>query len=195
MRNLLLAALIFFISCDSEKEENIENDFKGYYKITSITSETEIDLNNDAITSFDILEEISSPHTTLNGVFPNFYNSENIDNYLEVRPTNVQTNNAQLIDFNFPEQYISYMNDDLTLNSPILLEYGSSMHFFSYEFTNGNEIKIIDANRDWNSKYGEIKSLTRIDKSNFVLYLDKNMFDFSSKQWKSLKLTAKYSKI
>jgi hypothetical protein len=193
---LLLTPFIFLISCSSDKIENAPNDFKGYYKVISITSETEIDLNNDGVKSLNILEEISSPHTTLNGVYPNLYNAENQDNYVEVRPADQQTNNAQLISFNFPEQSISYINNDMTLNTPVLMEYASSLNInFYYEFIGSNEIKIIDKNREWNSKYGEIKNLTRTDKSNFELYLDKNMFDFSSKQWKSLKLKAKYKKV
>ena len=109
MKNLqLLPFLLLLISCTSDKDENLVNDFRGYYKITSIVSETPIDLNNDGLKSNNILEEISSPHTTLNGVYPNFYNAENGNNFAEVRPLVEQSNSTQFISFNFPEQYISY---------------------------------------------------------------------------------------
>ena len=193
---LLYLSVIILISCNSDNDETIQNDFKGYYKITSIVSETEIDLNNDGIESLNILEEISSPHNTLNGIFPNFYNADNINNFAEVRPTIEQSNATQFISFNFPEQSISYLNDDLVLNIPILMHYSTSMNVdIFYEFVNQNEIKIIDKNKEWNSQFGEIKNLTRIDKSNFEVILDKKMFNFSSKQWLVLKLKAKYKKI
>ena len=76
------------------------------------------------------------------------------------------------------------------------MHYSTSMNVgIFYEFINQNEIKIIDNNKEWNSKFGEIKNLTRIDKSNFEVILDKKMFNFSSKQWLVLKLKAKYKKI
>ena len=193
---LLYLSVIILISCNSDHDETIQNDFKGYYKITSIVSETEIDLNNDGIESLNILEEISSPHNTLNGIYPNFYNADNINNFAEVRPTIEQSNATQFISFNFPEQSISYLNDDLVLNIPILMHYSTSMNVsIFYEFINQNEIKIIDNNKEWNSQFGEVKNLTRIDKSNFEVILDKKMFNFSSKQWLVLKLKAKYKKI
>ncbi|MFD2907631.1 hypothetical protein ACFSX9_02680 [Flavobacterium ardleyense] len=52
---LLFAFVITLISCNSDSNETIQNDFKGYYKIISIVSETEIDLNNDGIGSLNIL--------------------------------------------------------------------------------------------------------------------------------------------
>lgn len=197
MKNLqLLSFLLLLISCTSDKDENLVNDFSGYYKITSIVSETPIDLNNDGLKSNNILEEISSSHTTLNGVYPNFYNAENGNNFAEVRPLVEQSNSTQFIYFNFPEQYISYLNDDLELNIPILMHYTTSMNIdYKYEFINQNEIKIINNNPEWNSQFGEIKSLTRIDKNNFEIDLDKKMFDFSSKQWMVLKVKAHYQKV
>jgi len=200
MRNLLIIPLFFIIiSCNTNNDNDIIlNDFKGYYKVTSINSETEIDLNNDGIKSFNILEEISSPHTTLNGIFSNFYNAENPRRYAEVRPTIYQSKTAdtQFISFNFPEQTISYLNNDLILNIPLLMDYSTSMGpGIYYEFVNQNEIKIIDRYREWNSQFGEIKNLTRIDKTTFQINLDKIMFDFSSKQWKVLKLNATYKKV
>jgi hypothetical protein len=183
-------------SCNSDKDENLVNDFRGYYKITSIISETPIDLNNDGLKSTNLLEEITSPHTTLNGVFPNFYNPENGNNFAEVRPLVGQSNSTQFIAFNFPEQSISYLNNDLEMNIPILMHYSTSMNAgIVYEFINQNEIRIIDNNPEWNSQFGAIKSLIRIDKNNFEIDLDKKMFDFSSKQWTDLKVKAQYKKV
>jgi hypothetical protein len=197
MKNLLLLPFLMLLtSCNSDKDENLVNDFRGYYKITSIISETPIDLNNDGLKSTNLLEEITSPHTTLNGVFPNFYNPENGNNFAEVRPLVGQSNSTQFIAFNFPEQSISYLNNDLEMNIPILMHYSTSMNAgIVYEFINQNEIRIIDNNPEWNSQFGAIKSLIRIDKNNFEIDLDKKMFDFSSKQWMDLKVKAQYKKV
>ena len=197
MKRILLIILPFtIISCDpNNTEEKQLNDFVGYYKITSINSETAIDLNNDGIKSKNILEEISSPYTTPSGLAENFYNANSPDNYAEIRPTKQQNNNAQLISFNFPEQIITYRNDDLTLNQPFLMEYSSSMNNMSYEFTNKSEVIIMDNNKEWNSQFGEIKNLTKIDKKTFQINLDKRMFDLSTKKWTVLQLNATYQKI
>ncbi len=193
---LLLAVLMLYISCTTGDNNAIVNDFKGYYKISSIVSETAIDLNNDGIKSADILLELSSPHVTLNGVFTDFYNVSNPKNFAEIRPTEGQTNPTQFISFNFPEQSISYLNDDLSLNTPILMHYTTSMNVsLFYKINNQNGIEIIDNDTEWNSQFGVINSLQRMDKSNFEVDLDKRMFDFASKQWLVLKVKANYQKV
>lgn len=194
-KSLLLAFLISIISCNSDDQKMV-NDFRGYYKITSIVSETEIDLNNDGLNSTDILKEISSPHTTLNGEFHNFYNAGHGHNFAEVRPIVEGYNRTQLISFNFPEQKISYLNDDLVMNIPLLMHYTTSLNGgYTYEFANQNSIVISDINPEWNSQFGEIKFITRIDKDNFEIDVDKKMFDFKSKQWMVVKVKAKYQKV
>jgi hypothetical protein len=76
------------------------------------------------------------------------------------------------------------------------MHYSTSMNAdIVYEFINQNEIRIIDNNPEWNSQFGAIKSLIRIDKNNFEIDLDKKMFDFSSKQWMDLKVKAQYKKV
>lgn len=193
---LLLSVLVLCISCDTENDNAPVNDFKGYYKITSIVSKTAIDLNNDGIQSTNILQELSSPHTTLNGVFSDFYNVSNPKNFAEVRPTEGQMNPTQFISFNFPEQSISYLNDDLALNIPILMHYTTSMNVsLFYKINNQNGIEIIDNDTEWNAQFGVINSLQRMDKTNFEVDLDKKMFDFASKQWLVLKVKANYQKV
>ena len=56
----LIILSIVMISCNSNDDEIGINDFKGFYKIKSISSSLPIDLNNDGLKSNDCLQEIKS---------------------------------------------------------------------------------------------------------------------------------------
>jgi len=71
---IFLIITICFFSCSSDSNESkILNDFKGNYQVTDIETDIEFDLNNDGITSKNMLLEITSPHTTPNGIIPDFH--------------------------------------------------------------------------------------------------------------------------
>jgi hypothetical protein len=76
------------------------------------------------------------------------------------------------------------------------MHYTTSMNAgIFYKFINQNEVEIIDTDKEWNSQFGVINSLKRMDKTKFEVNLDKKMFDFASKQWLTLKVKANYQKV
>jgi hypothetical protein len=194
---IFLIVIICLFSCSSDSNESkIVNDFKGNYQVTNIETDIEFDLNNDGITSKNMFLEITSPHTTPNGIIPDFhFKPESPENLVEARPNIDSQNQAQLISFNFPEQYVAFTNEDPT--KPFLLFSGYSRKFntFTYEFKSQNEIDVIDFNPEYTAQFGKIDKLVRIDKTSFKLYLTKKIYDFKDKQWKNANVIGTYKKI
>ncbi|HQZ26102.1 MAG TPA: hypothetical protein PLD18_12455 [Flavobacterium sp.] len=194
---IFLIITICFFSCSSDSNESkILNDFKGNYQVTDIETDIEFDLNNDGITSKNMLLEITSPHTTPNGIIPDFhFKPENSWNLVEASPYIDSQNQAQLVSFNFPEQDLAFLNEDP--NKPVLLFSGYSGKFntYGYAFASQNEINLIDYNSEYTAQFGKIDKLVRIDKMSFKLYLTKKIYDFKAKQWKNANVIATYKKI
>lgn len=184
---------ISVLSCSSDESDTTHDNFAGFYKVTSINSETPIDLNNDGIVSTDILMELLSPHVTMDGVFSGFYNLEDPQNMAEAKIG--ADLNSRLMSFNFPEQNISYLNFDATLNIPVLLDYSTSMNTYGYSMESNGQITFTDFNATFNSQFGEIIGIVRETENNFSLSLKKRMFNFYTKQWVLLDLTATYHKV
>jgi len=194
MKKILLSFLVVSMAaCTSDDSKDVQDDFAGFYKITSIESETAVDLNNDGIESTNILLELTSPHTTMNGLVDGFYNPESPQNLAEAKTSNEV--NYSHMNFNFPEQNISYLNFDMELNIPILLDYSTSMNTYGYFIQENRQIDFYDFNPTFNSQFVQIMGFTRDDENNFTLNLKKRMFNFYTKEWILLNLTADYSKV
>ena len=195
MKKILASFLVLAAaSCSSDDAQNYRDDFAGTYKITAIQAATAVDLNNDGIESTDILLELVSPHTTLDGVFSGFYNPESPQNFAQARAGTHGAGDS-LLSFNFPEQTISYLNFDMALNIPLLLEYTTSMKTYRYAVQENGHVKVIDLNPAFNAQFGEVIGIARDSEQHFSLALKKRMFNFSTKQWMLLDLTATYAKI
>lgn len=194
MKKILLSFLVISMAaCTSDDSKDVKDDFAGFYKITSIESETAVDLNNDGIESTNILLELTSPHTTLNGLVEGFYNPGSPQNFAEAKTSN-EVNYSQM-NFNFPEQNISYLNFDMELNIPILLDYSTSMNTYGYFIQENRQIDFSDFNPTFNSQFGQIMGCIRDNENHFTLNLKKRMFNFYTKEWILLDLTADYSKV
>jgi hypothetical protein len=189
--------ILFSCNSDKQQTETIINDFKGKYKIVAIVSDKDFDLNNDGIKSLNILSEIISPHTTPNGIINDFhYYPENISSLASARPLPQHSgNDAQFISFNFPEQELSFLNQNPNLPVLLFSGYTGQFNYHTYVFKSQNEIKIIDNNPEYHSQFGEIKKLTRIDQNTFEIEITKRIYDFKDKSWFDANLVAKYIRI
>lgn len=195
MKKILVSFLVLAAaSCSSDDAKDSRDDFAGSYKITAIQAAAAVDLNNDGIESTDILLELVSPHTTLDGVFSGFYNPESPQNFAQARAGSDGAGDS-LLSFNFPEQTISYLNFDMALNIPLLLEYTTSMNTYRYAVQENGHVKVIDLNPAFNAQFGEVIGIARDSEQHFSLALKKRMFNFNTKQWMLLDLTATYVKI
>lgn len=193
MKNILAILFLSVVfSCEKHDDTLIKNTFPGRYKILSITADKAVDLNMDGSKSTDIYNEIASPHHTENGVFPNFYDFNGPQNFMEVRPLPHHTNSAQIIYFNFPHQEIGYLGED---TFPFLRLYAKQFNFHKYELTKTNEVKIVEINPEYSIQFGKINTLHIEDNGILVLQLTKKIFDFVAEQWIDVELIVHYAKI
>lgn len=185
---------ILIFSCN---ENDLEiNDFKGYYKIISISSNLEIDLNNDGLKSLDYLKEIKSDYISYNGEIYNYnYNNELEQNFAEARPTTEQSNNTQFLDIRFPIQRIDSIfqggNNFVKTN----MEYRRMHTAFIYEI-NQNNIEIKSDPFNEFEFYGINNfNINRINKIEFEVTFNFKVYDFKENEWIETELKTKYEKV
>ncbi|HEY3403952.1 MAG TPA: hypothetical protein VGK59_11225 [Ohtaekwangia sp.] len=194
MKNLPLLILISAIvlpGCQSDKQDSFETAISGYYKIVSIESTVEADLNNDGIRSEDLYDEISSLHYTPGQEPTSFYDFESIQNYMEVRPLPDQTNDAKLIALNIPDQQI----DNATSGEAFLSEYSHSFIAYQYELSDrSNKIELKNNNVGL-SEEGTILDFELQPDGFLKLEMTKEVFDFVDLAWIETDLTIIYQKV
>ncbi|WP_195357389.1 hypothetical protein [Bacteroides cellulosilyticus] len=189
MKKLIyLLFIITFISCNKSEDSPV-SEFAGNYKIVSIISEKAVDMNNDGIVSNDVYLEIISPyHLNSTKIIEDYYSFDFY--YAEMRPLKYQTNNAQFANFSIPCQHIEYTSD----GSPFLAFYLQEFIFYTYEFTDGDEV-ILTSNSDHDKQFGCINSMKRTGKDTFVLNMNMNLFDFKTEKWIDAPIQIAYQKI
>src|SRR5690606_3774350 len=198
MKNLLYFLPFLLLSCSDETPEPYVNTLAGYYRITSITTETPIDLNLDGIESTNYYDEITSPHF-FNGVDKEGVVMADLNSYMfqaEIRPSkeNIEFGNlAQFVDFNFPVQWV--VRADYNDEDSAVLQYSYTNGFkgYMYEFTNNNEI-LLKYGHTTTFNEGEIEQMIQIDEDSFTLYMNLNVFKYKEKRWISTKATATYTR-
>lgn len=187
---LPLIMMVLLLSCTNNDANNETEDLGGYYKIVSIKSNKALDLNNDGVLSDNFYAEITGLYTTPNKEKISFYDFESAQNYMEIRPTDVQTNKAQLIDFRFPHQYIDYLSD----GEVFLSEYLKKLTNYSYTIDN-NQIELTNNYLEEVGEVGEVTSLKKIDTNYLKATISKNIFDFTTKKWHRVILNVEYQKV
>lgn len=198
IKKLFYFLVFILLSCGNDDSSEVENDFKGYYKIKSIHSETPIDLNNDNIKSQDYLQEIKSDFIQHDGEVMNYgYNPNDLSYYADVRPLSHQTNAAKLISFNFPVQVIDslFMGNDTYIN--ILLHYKTIFSYVGYELLNNGEVHLDNASLEYvfNFNNANFVHFKRTNQTTFELVLEKEVYDFSEENWINTRLTSVYEKV
>ena len=197
MKNLLLLPfLLLLISCTSDKDENLVNDFSGYYKITSIVSETPIDLNNDGLKSQDFLQEIKTPFVKYDGELIDFmYNNESPYHFAEVRPLSNQSNSTKFLNISVPKQVIDsiYLGNDTYVK--MNMSYERMITYLIYKFTKDN-IEIESKSLGDLDIY-DIKNfkISRINKFEFEIFFDFKVYDFTENEWIETTLNTTYIKV
>ena len=177
----LFFLLAVLVSCHSEDISN--NKYTGHYKIVSFTSNIAVDLNNDNITSFELINEIDS-----------FDYSD-----LEIRPHTDQTNETKLISFFFPKteltfQYPSEPNGYVQF---IPFGFGTTYEFENNTFvlTNNNYIEQAYIDNVESNKIVSLNSnLNIIDDTHLKLLLSKEFYDFNNYNWIMLNIEVFYER-
>ncbi|MDT0643765.1 hypothetical protein RM553_13060 [Zunongwangia sp. F363] len=192
----LIILLITGISCNSDDDKVEINDFKGYYRIKSISSSLPIDLNNDGSKTTDYLQEIKSTYISFNGNEHNFkYDNELIYNFAVARPTKNQQNFTQFLDIRFPTQQIDSIfqgNDNFAISN---MGYDNIQTAFIYKLTNNDvEIESDPLNQ---FEYYDIRNfkISRINKVEFEISFDYKVYDFTEDEWIETNLSSQYIKV
>jgi hypothetical protein len=194
MKKINLSMVLSFsllIGCSDDKPDSFETPISGYYKITSIGSSMEVDMNNDGIRSKNLFKEISDLHQTSDNQLLSFCDLESSRNFMEIRPLPNQTNNAQLISLNIPDQRI----DSLISGEFYLGEYLRSFINYSYKLSErSNEIELINNNPEYKENGVLNHFEIQIDGS-LKLQMTKKLFDFKGSEWVPADVTIIYKKV
>jgi hypothetical protein len=193
---ILFSVAILISSCTSNSGEIKINNFKGCYKIKTISSSLEIDLNNDGLKSNNYLEEIKANYISYSGEVINYgYDNDLRSNSAQARPTKYDSNNTQFLDILFPIQRIDsvYQGNDHFVKMNI--EYQKMITGFIYKLTNNNvEIESDPFNQ---FEYYDIANfqINKINNFEFEINFDYKVYDFKENKWVETKLKAKYEKM
>lgn len=187
----VLIMICLLISCSSDNAENAMTSISGIYKITAMDSDVPIDMNNDGTASTDLYSEISGKHlfTGVSGHMS--YDFESVFNLMEARPLTYHTNDAKLIAFNIPDQYISNTSD----GHFYVASYIHSFINYSYDVDEiTNEIRLTNNNVQL-VENGTITNCMKTAEGRIEVHMQKQVFDFLSHQWVSANLTILYELI
>ena len=187
---LLLVVSLMLQSCFSNSNSPV-NTLGGWYTLTSISSNTPVDLNNDGVRSLDFLGELTARYYdhTQQATIPMFASTGSIYN-AEIRPHAGNQTRYPSINFNFPHQSID--STSLTNRAYFLHFYQPVFEGFTYETQKDQQIKLIDKLAADKEKIGTVTHLEPINSDSFELTIEKKVFDFADKRWKIAHLKAIY---
>jgi hypothetical protein len=183
MKKVFLLIIIFqFISCSNEEIQNSEIDFDGYYKIESISSIKSVDLNNDDISSFNLLEEI-----------PNYFENYSYD--LVIRK--LEKTNPFELSFGFylpvPNEYIDKSFGTIDYNRYAFFE--SITPYENVKLINHRlEFKLINHNMETGSVIS-INELKKMTNNKIYSKFIQKFYDFKNRSWKDLEIEIIYTKV
>ncbi|MBX2971120.1 MAG: hypothetical protein KF803_17265 [Cyclobacteriaceae bacterium] len=188
---IIISGLLLMLGCSSDSITSFENQLSGHYKIVSINSTPDADLNNDELKSENLFEEISGLHNTIDGKSITFYDFNSPENYMEIRPLKNSTNNAKLISINFPDQLIGEQTTEVFY----LVQYKNTFTNYSYTTSQNSQQIVLTNNNPEYVENGEINSLEYQPNVELVLKLSKKLFDFTDHDWINVNITATYKKV
>jgi hypothetical protein len=190
-RSAFLLAVSFLTGCSGEKDNSIETRISGRYEIVSFVSDTPLDLNNDGIKSNNLYAEISGAHHTPDNKQIPFYDFHSPGSYMEVRPLENSNNDAKLLRFNIPEQYI----DEFQPGEYYLGQYLRQGVYHYYKL-NGRSSDVELTNTDADAELEGIPTKLEIEIDGTLnLEMTKKFFDFVDSQWIQANVTIIYREV
>lgn len=180
---IILLTLFLWNCGDSTDTDSQLDAYAGNYQIVSFRSDIPVDLNNDGITSQELVNEINS------------FSS----NDLEIRPTDLQSNPTQLALFFFPKTWITFDDPGSPEGHIEFLDYGFST---TYHFDN-NAFYLEDKSYEEEALIDNIEShravtlttdLHVIDGRHLGLSISKEYYDFNANEWVRLAINLIYEK-
>lgn len=194
---LTLVSTILFVACNKEEEATDNNNFKGIYKITAISSSVAVDINNDGLTSNNFLEEISTPYINDDGTeSAHLYDSNDRTNYADVKPLYCGCKNRTFINLRFPIQEIDstlVSNNTYTYKT---VEYKRMNTDIKYAIA-GDQVTIDQASLgDWMGTYAFSNfAFNCVNRNVFEVSFDYKVLDYAQNQWVQTNLKTTYQRV
>ncbi len=187
---LLSFALVFMVACEDESSKIPS--IAGYYRVESLKTDQQVDLNNDGIASEDLMVQISESN------FITQYLFDWPDSYLEIRPTKYNDNFTQLMLIPFPNPVVTFTNSNSSNGA--VSYFNNNLNGVGYEYSYNEETKIIHLDRtevDQNTEeeWGKLVEAKQIEKDKLELLVSKNYYDFKTASWLKLQITGVYVKV
>jgi len=199
MKKIFYFLPLVLLSCSNDDSQEYNNTLPGYYKITSIASETPIDLNLDGIKSTDYYSEVTALHY-FNGPEEEGENIVNLDEFTyfaEIRPSkeNIEFGNlTQYINFNFPIQYVGRMDPNDETSEVNYYSYVNGFLWHTYTLTNTDEILLEHTLKGDIDDKGTIYKMLRLDEDSFEIHIDLKVFKYLEDEWITIKVKATYER-
>ena len=198
MKKIFYLLPLLILSCsEDDTNELYKNTLAGNYRIISITTAIPLDINLDGVESTNYYEELSGLHY-FNGKQADGVIMANLNSYsfqAELRPSkdNIEFGNlAQLVDFNFPVQWVVRADKNDEDSAVLQYSYIGSFKGYMYEFTTTNVINLTGGNNPFNS--GSIEKMIQVDENHFLLEMNLNVFKYNEKRWVTTKATVVYKR-
>ncbi|MNK22262.1 hypothetical protein D3C87_405360 [compost metagenome] len=196
MKTSLLKVLyttVFFISiygCSSNEDNGNSTPGKGggnsssisgSYNIISMISDVAVDLNNDGVSSNDLLMETD----------PEFFNTSIPD--LEIKSTIYNNALVPLMNFYLPQPNVTIN----TPNRPGSVIYSRTGLGYFYDFNNQTQTITIDKSNESPtiSSLGRMENVRVTGKNKLEAVFSKYYYDFAVSRWRLLTITCVYTKI
>jgi hypothetical protein len=201
MKKLILFSvlvLIFFSCSENNREEDelLANDFRGVYKISSMTTELPFDLNNDDFQSTNYLEEISLPYKLHNGQIVNYGFTPNNPLFkTTAKPYLQYDNETKFLEMYLPENDMSpiYIGNNNFVN--ISLGVDRLYMTLVYKLVNG-QVEIESDPFDFFAFNNMTNfSIMRLNKDIFEIKFRKNFYDFKDEVEKNTEIKVIFERI
>jgi len=183
----LLILVLIFTSCrsdDPSSEDQLLAKYTGHYKITSFKSDVAVDLNDDQVSSQELLNEI------------NGFDFQD----LEIRPHQDTDNSTKFISLFLPATELTFQFPGHPQGFPRFLRYG-----FGTKYTfEGGKIKLeentyIEKSRIDDEEHNRVVTLSEdiifIDANHLRTSVTKEYYDFKEKCWKLLNIEIIFEKV
>lgn len=152
----------------------------GSYNIISMISDISVDLNNDGVSSFDLMTEIDP--TVFSTSIPE----------LEIKPVVINNQLENMMSFYLPHSTIT----NVTPTTPKGIKFTKTGLGYFYEFDDSTQTISVDNNLEGSQAVnGQIENVAVVNNNTLQAIFTKYYYDFSTSGWKLLTITCVYKKI
>lgn len=185
--------IVVLAACSNDEHDPFKQ-IAGKYRVISIRSNVELDMNNDGVKTDDLLKEITDEHRTLDNQMISFYDFSAPRHFLDIK-YDEYNGFGKSIAVIFPHQFIDVIGGD----KPFLSMYLDPILGYTYEIDNATGAFVLkERTTVYDSAIVDpisIEEVQILDDGQLRLVLTKRIFDFVDLSWIEAKLTVTYEKV